>query len=147
MAARGHLSLRPTNATLGSLERRARRSGEPKTSLAERYLREGLEMDEFPGVYFTGGALGRRPALLGTGLDVWEIIETVQNHEGSIEDAASYLEVDPTIVARAVRYYGAHRDEIDAWIARVHEIADAEERKWRAAQAALSGTPPSAASS
>lgn len=99
-------------------------------------------MDEFPGIYFVDGALGRRPALLGTGLDVWEVVETVRNHDGSVAEAAAYLGIDPAIVERAVRYYGAHREEVDAWIARMHEIADEEERKWLDGQKALGAAAP-----
>lgn len=142
MTARGHLSLRPTRATLERLERRARQSAQPKTSLAERYLAEGLEMDDFPGIHFVDEPLGRRPALAGTGLDVWEVVETVKANDGSISEAAAYLEIDPAVVERAVRYYGTHREEIDAWVARVHELADEEERKWLSAREALGETPP-----
>jgi uncharacterized protein (DUF433 family) len=141
MAARGHLSLRPARSTLERLERRARQSAQPKTSLAERYLAEGLAMDDFPGIHFVDDPLGRRPALIGTGLDVWEVIETVQANDGSITKAALYLEIDPAVIERAVRYYGSHREEIDGWIARVHEIADEEERKWLSAREALGETP------
>jgi hypothetical protein len=137
VTARGHLSLRPARTTLERLERRARQSAQPKTSLAERYLAEGLEMDDFPGIHFVDDPLGRRPALIGTGLDVWEVVETVQANDGSIPEAAVYLEVEPVVVERAVRYYGSHREEIDAWLASVHEIADEEERKWLSAREAL----------
>jgi hypothetical protein len=72
---------------------------------------------------------------------VWEVVETVQANDGSIAEAATYLEVDPVVVERAVRYYGSHREEIDAWIARVHEIADEEECKWLSAREALGEAP------
>jgi hypothetical protein len=34
----------------------------------------------------------------------------------------------------AIRYYAANREEIDDWIARVLELSELEESKWRAAQ-------------
>ena len=34
----------------------------------------------------------------------------------------------------AVRYYASNREEIDDWIARVYELSELEERKWRAAR-------------
>jgi hypothetical protein len=49
----------------------------PQTTLAERYIEEGLRMDEHPLVYFREGASGRRPALLGTRLDGDEIDEWI----------------------------------------------------------------------
>lgn len=101
-------------------------------------------MDEHPGVHFVDGALGRRPAVLGTGLDVWEVIETVLANDRSAEAAADYLEIEPRLVQVAVGYYGSNRDEIDSWIERVHEIAEEEEGKWRRAREALSGGAPRA---
>jgi uncharacterized protein (DUF433 family) len=130
---RGQLSMRPKRATLERLRRRARLSGQPRTTLAERYLDEGLVMDEVPGVYFVDGALGRRPALIGTGLDVWEVVKVFKDG-GSIQEAAAYLEVEPRLVELAIRYYGSNREEIDDWIARVHELSELEESRWRAAR-------------
>jgi uncharacterized protein (DUF433 family) len=135
--ARGHLSLRIARATLERLERRARHAAQPRSALAERYVFEGLQMDEHPGIRFVDGALGRRPAVAGTGLDVWEIVETVRVNGDSIEEAAAYLEVDPSVVRVAVGYYGSNREEIDAFVERVHDIAEHEEAKWRRAREAL----------
>jgi uncharacterized protein (DUF433 family) len=87
---------------------------------------------EHPGIRFVDGAMGRRPAVKGTDLDVWEIVETVAHSAGSIAEAAAYFEIDRELVETAMRYYRGHRDEIDAWIERVHEIADREEAAWEA---------------
>jgi uncharacterized protein (DUF433 family) len=72
------------------LRRRSRLSGQPRTTLAERYLYEGLLMDEIQGIHFVDGPMGRRPAVLGTGLDVWEIVKAVKD-SGSAREAAAYL--------------------------------------------------------
>jgi uncharacterized protein (DUF433 family) len=119
------------------LERRARHRGEPRTTLAERYLEEGLLMEEYPGIHFVDGAMGRRPAVIGVGLDVWEIVEVVKDNGGSAAEAAAYLEIDQHLIETALRYYGPNHEEIDDWIARVHEFNDREEAKWRAAQEAI----------
>lgn len=128
--------MRPKMATLERLRRRARLSQANRTTLAERYLDEGLLMDEVPGIYFLDGPMGRRPALMGSGLDVWEVIKVVQD-SGSLEKAAAYLEVEPRLVELAIRYYGSNRQEIDGWIARVYELSELEEAKWRAAREAV----------
>jgi uncharacterized protein (DUF433 family) len=86
-------------------------------------------MDEHPDIHFINGAMGRRPAVFGIGLDVWEIVEVVTDNDGSIEEAASYLEVDACYVEAAVRYYGSNRKEIDDWIAHARELAEREEAK------------------
>lgn len=106
--------------------------------LAERYLEEGVLMDEHPSIHFVDGAMGRRPAVLGTGLDVWEIVEVAIDNGGSVPDTASYLEIDPRLVESALQYYGSNREEIDNWIARIHALNEREEAKWRAAQEAIS---------
>lgn len=128
--------MRPRRGTLERLRRRARLSGQTRTTLAERYLDEGLSMDEVPGIYFVDGALGRRPALMGTGLDVWEIVKVVKD-SGSPQEAAAYLEIEPRLVELAISYYGFNREEIDDWIMRVLELSELEESKWRAAQEAI----------
>jgi uncharacterized protein (DUF433 family) len=130
--------MRPSKRTLERLRERARLLGLKHTTLAERYLEEGVVMDEHPGIHFVDGALGRRPAVLGTGLDVWEIVEVAKDNGGSVADTASYLEIDPRLVETALRYYGVQRDEIDDWIERVRVLNEREENTWRAAQEAIS---------
>jgi len=130
--------MRPDLATLERLERRARHEAQPKTALAERYLREGLLMSDHPGIHFVEGPMGRRPAVLGCGLDVWEIITVIQDNAGSAAEAAAYLELEPGLVEVAARYYGSNQHEIDEWVDRVEEVAHDEEAKWRAARNALS---------
>lgn len=134
---RGQLSMRPSKRTLERLRRRARLLGERHTTLAERYLEEGVLMDEHPNIHFVDGAMGRRPALLGTGLDVWEIVAVARDNAGSIEDTAAYLEIDPRLVESGLRYYGSNREEIDDWTSRINALNEQEEAMWRAAQEAM----------
>jgi uncharacterized protein (DUF433 family) len=129
--------MRPDEDTLERLRVRARLTGEHRTTLAERYLCEGLLMDEFPGIHFVDGAMGRRPAVARTGLDVWEIIKVVRDNDGSAEEAAAYLEIEPRLVRFAIDYYGSNREAIDDWIARVHELSAREHARWLAAREAI----------
>ena len=135
---RGQLSLRPAVRTLERLRERARLLGQKHTVLAERYISEGVLMDEHPGIHFVDGAMGRRPAVMGSGLDVWEIVSVAKDNQGSVEETAAYLEIDPRLVETATRYYGANQAEIDDWLARVADLNAGEEAKWRAARDALS---------
>jgi uncharacterized protein (DUF433 family) len=138
MAREGYLAFRVSAPTSERLDRRALLAGTRKTALAERYVEEGLRMDDHPGIHFVDGPMGRRAALVGTGLDVWEVIETVHANDNDPRAAADYLRVALGMVEIALRYYGEYRDEIDAWINRVHELAELEERRWLAGQRALS---------
>jgi uncharacterized protein (DUF433 family) len=130
-AAKQPLAFRVLPSTLEHLRRRAREAGQPQTALAERYIEEGLRMDEHPLVYFRDGAAGRRPALLGTRLDVADVIETIRQNDNSVEQAAAYLELPVDRVEACLRYYADYRTEIDDWIDRSRAIAEREETRWR----------------
>lgn len=127
-----HYTLRLAPGLRQRLTEWARRSGMPERSLAQRYVDEGLRHDAHPLIQFLDGPSGRRASLAGRGLDVWEIIATVRDNDGSIALAADYLEVPAGLVEAAVTYYGEYKDEIDREI----ELNEAEyERGIRAAAA------------
>jgi hypothetical protein len=134
---RKHLTFRLPEPTLARLDARAHQIRETRTGLAERYLEEGLRMDEHPGIGFVDGPAGRRAFLLGTSLDVWEAIMVVKANRGSVASAARLLERPEERLRAAVRYYAAFPDEIDDWLARNDEIAEREEAAARAERAVL----------
>jgi hypothetical protein len=134
---RQHLTFRLPEPTLARLDQRAHQIRETRTGLAERYLEEGLRMDEHPGIGFVDGPAGRRAVLVGTGLDVWEAIMVVKANRGSVPAAARYLERPEERLREAVRYYAAFPDEIDDWLTRNQEAADREEAAARAERAVL----------
>jgi uncharacterized protein (DUF433 family) len=131
------ISIRLSDSTVKRLGVRAERAQMPPRTLAQRYVEEGLRMDEHPLVRFVDGPAGRRARLVGTGSDVWEVIAAVRDNDGDLVKAADYLQLPLGLVQAAVTYYGAHRDEIDGWIERnEREIAEAH-AAWLAGQAAL----------
>lgn len=111
------ISIRLPEQTIGRLADRADRSQMPARTLAQRYVEEGLRMDENPLVRFADGPAGRRPRLIG-GPDVWEVIAVVKDNRGDLAEAAAYLELPLGLVQAAARYYAAYQDEIDAHIER-----------------------------
>jgi uncharacterized protein (DUF433 family) len=131
------LSVRLTEATIRRLGARARRVHLPPRTLAQRYVEEGLRMDEHPLVRFVDGPAGRRPRLVGTGKDVWEVIVAVRDNGGDAAEAARYLEIPLGLVQAAVAYYGAYRDEIDEWIELNEQEAAEAYAAWTAGQAAV----------
>jgi uncharacterized protein (DUF433 family) len=134
---REHFSLRLHSATLQRLVAQARRRGVPKTRVAEQYLEEAVRMADHPGIVFRDGAGGRRAALAGHRLDVWQVIETVRQESGSVEAAAEYLRISPGLVGAAVGYHADNRAEIEDWIQRNAAMAQETEEAWRRRQAAL----------
>ena len=90
-----------------------------------------------PLIHFLEGPSGRRASLIGRGLDVWEVIATVRDNEGSIPLAAEYLQVPGGLVEAAVAYYGEYREEIDAQIALNEAEWERGYAAWEAGQRAL----------
>jgi uncharacterized protein (DUF433 family) len=119
--------------TLDHLKRRVRETGLSQTDLAERYLEEGLRMDEHPLIVFRDGAGGRRPGLVGSRLDVWQIVDTVKQN-GSAKAAAAYLDLSDERIEACMRYYAEYQDEIDEWAARAQLVADREHDLWQRRQ-------------
>lgn len=131
------LAFRVRPSTWEHLRRRAYELGESQTSLAERYVEEGLRQDDHGLIYFRQGAAGRRPALLGTRLDVAEVIRTLRQNDDSVGQTAEYLEIPREQVEACLRYYAQYQDEIDDWIGRAEALAEREEALWRRQQELL----------
>lgn len=131
------LSIRLAEETVARLGIRAGRLHLPPRTLAQRYVEEGLRMDEHPLVRFQEGPAGRRARLVGTGSDVWEVVAAVRDNGGDIAQTAAYLELPLGLVQAAVTYYGAYPDEIDWWIERNESEAGEAHAAWLAGQAAL----------
>src|ERR1700727_1261606 len=100
------LSVRLSDATISRLGARARRVHLPPRTLAQRYVEEGLRMDEHPLIRFADGPAGRRARLAGTGKDVWEIIAAVRDNDGDAAETGRYLELPLGLVQAAISYYG-----------------------------------------
>ncbi len=131
------LSVRLNDATLDRLGARARRIHLPPRTLAQRYVEEGLRMDEHPLVRFADGPSGRRARLLGTGKDVWEVVEVVRDNGGDSAESARYLEIPLGLVQAAIAYYGAYTAEIDQEIEANEQETTEAHAAYLAGQAAL----------
>lgn len=126
-----HYTLRLASGLRERLSEQARRCHLPERTLAQRYIEEGLRHDAHPLIQFLDGPSGRRASLIGSGLDVWEVIATVRDNERSVPETAAYLEIPVGLVEAAVAYYGEYRDEVDEEI----EFNEGEYERGRAAAA------------
>ena len=127
-------SFRLSSRTLELLGERAGETSESRNALAERLLDEGLRIDRHPLIRFrTGGSGLRRPALVGTRVDIWQVIDTVRGEDGNVADAAEYLGLTEAMVRAAVDYYADFAEEIDAY--RAEELAFAERERDRSERA------------
>jgi len=130
-------SFRLPTQLLEKLRLAAERRSVTQTALVQRYIEEGLRMDEYPMIVFRDSVMGRRAMLEGTRLDVPQVVETVRNSDGSIEEAADYLRLSVAEVRACVRYYADHKEEIDEYAARVDEENERLRAAWERQQAAL----------
>lgn len=130
-------SARLDPTVLDRLERRGVRAGLNKSRLAERYIDEGMRMEDHPGIVFRDGPTGRRAGLAG-GPDVWEVVAALGSSEldgdAAIAATAEWSGLTVRQVRDAVRYYNEYPDEIDARICRNLDDADAAEQRWRREQ-------------
>ena len=132
------VSFRLDDAVVEGLDRLSRTRGLTRNALAERLLSEGTKMSEHPGIVFRDGALGRRAALVGTRLDVWQVIGVLRDNANDIDAAARWLDLPPAGVRAAIGYYAANRGEIDDVGAREREAAEWARGRWLAEQSVLS---------
>ena len=130
------LSIRLPEQTVGRLVDRAGRFSMAPRTLAQRYVEEGLRMDDHPLVRYVDGPAGRRARLVG-GPDVWEVIAVANDNDGDLRETAAYLELSLGLVQAAAAYYGAYQQEIDEWIERNRREVDEAHAAFLTARRAL----------
>jgi hypothetical protein len=102
--------------------------GQSKARVAERLIEEGLQTEEYPGIIFRSGPVGRRAGIAG-GPDVWEIVRDLKGaaHEGAedpIEAVSRTSGLDRGKVQLAAGYYAAYPDEVDERIRMDEQAAE-----------------------
>jgi uncharacterized protein (DUF433 family) len=122
-------SFRLASETLDLLERRAGEHNESANSLAQRLIDEGLRLERHPLIWFRSAAGGRRPALAGSRLDVWQVIQTLRGEGNDLAGTAEYFEIPEAHVRACVSYYAEFSDEIDAWIEAQEQSACGEQER------------------
>ena len=131
-------SFRLSGRTVELLDAAAVSSGETRNALADRLLGEAIRVERHPLIRFDAGAAGRRqPRVVGTRLDVHQVVATVRANDADVDAAAEYLGIDPRLVRAALDYYAEFSDEIDADAAEADRVAEAEQARWVRVQHAL----------
>lgn len=108
--------MRLSRATDRFVTAEARRTKRSKGAIVEALAEEAARMRRFPGIAFRGEGADRRPWVIGTGLDVWELIQMLQDH-GTPERLAAQAHLDRRAIDLARAYYAAYPDEVDEAIA------------------------------
>lgn len=109
--------------------REARRTRRSKGAVVEALAEEALRTRRFPGIAFRGSDWDRRPWVIGTALDVWEIVAASRAYDSAaaMADATDLTEAQ---VRLALAYHEAHPDEIDAAIAENERSLDDLRREY-----------------
>jgi hypothetical protein len=89
-----------------------RRSGRSRSVVVEELAEEAAKTRLFPGVAFRG--LPRRAWVIGTGLDVWEILEMLRSYEG---DEPRLRAAHPLVGERHLRLARAYGERFPGEIA------------------------------
>jgi uncharacterized protein (DUF433 family) len=95
----------------------ARRLQRPRGALVEAYASEAIRTRRYPGIAFRGDDYRRRAWVLGTGLDVWEIVALLRDF-GNERELAHEYGLTPGQVRIAIAYHKEFAEEVDDLIAR-----------------------------
>lgn len=110
----------PTDHLVEDEARRTRRS---KSAIVETLTEEAVRTRRFPGIGFRGEDAARRPWVIGSGLDVWEIVQMLGDF-GSIESLVEQAQLSERQVHLAVAYRDSYPEEIAEAIAENRRTAE-----------------------
>jgi hypothetical protein len=118
-------TMRLTEETNAWVEHEARRTKRSKGAIVEALAEEAARMRRFPGIAFRGPEHDRRAWLLGTALDVWQVIEAYQDM--GLERMLDEGDLSERKIRLALAYYEAYPKEIDEAVAENQR----SEEEWR----------------
>jgi len=108
-------SVRLSSRVAGWVAQEAKRTRRSKGAVIEAIADEAFRSRRFPGIGFKGSDADRRAWLMGTGLDVWEVIQALQDF-GSPEALARAGDLTEPQICVCAAYYKEFPEEIDAAI-------------------------------
>jgi uncharacterized protein (DUF433 family) len=109
-------SVRFSGSTDRMVEEEARRTRRSKSAIVESLTDEAIRMRRFAGIGFRGEDAARRPWVIGSGLDIWEIIQMLDDF-GSIEQLAEETHLTVRQARLAIAYRDSYPEEIAEAIA------------------------------
>jgi uncharacterized protein (DUF433 family) len=109
-------SVRLEGATEEVVEAEARRMRRSKSAVVEAFTEETARTRRFPGIAFRGDDAQRRAWMIGSGLDVWELLQMLEDY-GSPEKLVADTHLSLAQVRLAIAYRNAYPEEIDEAVA------------------------------
>ena len=110
------ISIRLSRATEQLVTAEARRTRRSRSAVVQAFTEETARTRRFPGLGFRGDDAARRAWVIGSGLDVWEIVQMLTDF-GSIEALLRETRLTERQVRLALAYRESFPDEIDEAIA------------------------------
>ena len=105
------LSIRLSREAQLIIDEERRRTGRSRSAVVEELAEEAAKTRRFPGIGFRGPD-PRRPWVIGSGLDVWEIAEMLGDF-GSVEKLLRQTHLTERDVRLANAYREAYPDEVE----------------------------------
>jgi uncharacterized protein (DUF433 family) len=109
-------SLRLSEQTDRLVTAEAKRTKRSKGSVVETLAEEALKARLVPGIAFRGDDYNRRAWLIGTGMDVWQVVEGYKDFDEDFERTVAETDLTARELRTAVSYYGRFPQEIDDFI-------------------------------
>jgi len=111
------------------VESEALRTGRSKGKIVEGLAEEAMRMRLFPGISFRGADWERRAWVIGTALDVWQIVDAHRDID-SVQSMAEGGSASERQIRLALDYYERFPEEIDAAIAENRRPIEQLEREF-----------------
>lgn len=109
-------SVRFSQPTQRLVEHEASRLKRSKSAVVEAFTEETARTRRFPGIAFRGEDARRRAWVVGSGLDVWEVVQMAEDF-GTLERLLAETHLTERQVRLALAYHAEYRDEIDELVA------------------------------
>lgn len=110
------ISVRLSKGLEDQIDQEARRTGRSRSAVLEGLAGEALRTRQFPGIAFRGTDWERRAWMIGTALDVWQIVEAHRD-VGSVSELAAGGAASARQIELALAYAGRFGEEIDRAVA------------------------------
>lgn len=108
------------------------------SAAVNRFVDEGLRMEEHPGILFRSGPIGRRAVVVG-GPDVWQVVQAVRNARSAepgldpdqlLDLVARNTGVSREMISVALAYRAAFPAEVDAAAGDADRVEEMELARW-----------------
>jgi hypothetical protein len=110
-------SLRLSDETDRLVTAEAKRTKRSKGSVVGALAEEALKARLVPGIAFRGDDYNRRAWLIGTSLDIWQVVEAYKDFDEDFERAVAETDLTERELRTALSYYERFPQEIDEFIA------------------------------